>query len=112
MVPWKMLMAVRWEAQVEKVFQRPLAEGIPITVIKMHCKLHSTKINKDMYTNVLEKAMAPHSSTLAWKIPWMEGPSGLQSMGLLRVRHDRATSFSLFTFTQGRQRAQLWASLL
>ena len=35
-----------------------------------------------------EKAMAPHSSTLAWKIPWMEEPSGLQSMGSLRVRHD------------------------
>ena len=33
------------------------------------------------------KAMAPHSSTLAWKIPWMEEPSRLQSMGLLRVRH-------------------------
>ena len=37
---------------------------------------------------VLEKAMAPHSSTLAWKIPWMEEPGGLQSMGSLRVRHD------------------------
>ena len=35
-----------------------------------------------------EKAMAPHSSTLAWKIPWMEGPGRLQSMGLLRVGHD------------------------
>ena len=35
-----------------------------------------------------EKAMAPHSSTLAWKIPWMEEPGGLQSMGWLRVRHD------------------------
>ena len=35
-----------------------------------------------------EKAMAPHSSTLAWKIPWTEEPSGLQSMGSLRVRHD------------------------
>ena len=34
---------------------------------------------------VLEKAMAPHSSTLAWKIPWMEKPGGLQSMGSLRV---------------------------
>ena len=33
----------------------------------------------------LEKAMAPHSSTLAWKIPWMEEPGGLQSMGSLRV---------------------------
>ena len=36
----------------------------------------------------VEKAMAPHSSTLAWKIPWMEEPGGLQSMGLLRVGHD------------------------
>jgi len=35
-----------------------------------------------------EKAMAPHSSTLAWKIPWTEEPCGLQSMGLLRVGHD------------------------
>ena len=35
----------------------------------------------------LEKAMAPHSSTLAWKIPWME-PGGLQSTGSQRVGHD------------------------
>ena len=35
-----------------------------------------------------EKAMAPHSSTLAWKIPWVEKPGGLQSMGSLRVGHD------------------------
>ena len=35
-----------------------------------------------------EKAMAPHSSTLAWKIPWIEEPGGLQSMGSLRVGHD------------------------
>ena len=35
-----------------------------------------------------EKAMAPHSSTVAQKIPWMEEPGRLQSMGLLRVRHD------------------------
>ena len=36
----------------------------------------------------MEKAMAPHSSTLAWKIPWTEEPGGLQSMGSLRVGHD------------------------
>ena len=36
----------------------------------------------------LEKAMAPHSIILAWKIPWTEEPGGLQSMGSLRVRHD------------------------
>ena len=43
--------------------------------------------------------MAPHSSTLAWKIPRTEEPGRLQSMGWLRVRHDWATSLSLFTFT-------------
>ena len=42
--------------------------------------------------------MATHSSTLAQKIPWMEEPGGLQSMGFRRVRHNWATSLSLFTF--------------
>ena len=49
-----------------------------------------------------EKAMAPHSSTLAGKIPWTEEPGGLQSMGLWRVGHDWATSLSLFTFVHWR----------
>ena len=40
--------------------------------------------------------MAPHSSTLAWKIPWVEEPGRLQSMGSIRVRHNWATSLSLF----------------
>ena len=38
--------------------------------------------------SLLEMAMTPHSSTLAWKIPWMEEPGRLQSMGSLRVGHD------------------------
>ena len=42
--------------------------------------------------------MTSHSSTLAWKIPWTEEPGGPQSIGSLRVRHDWATSLSLFTF--------------
>ena len=53
-----------------------------------------------------EKAMAPHSSTLAWKIPWMEEPGELQSMGLLWVGHDWATSLSLFTFMHWRRKWQ------
>ena len=53
-----------------------------------------------------EKAMAPHSSTLAWKIPCMEKPGGLQSMGLLRVRHDWVTSLWLFTFMHWRRKWQ------
>ena len=48
--------------------------------------------------------MAPHSSTLAWKIPWMEEPGRLQSMGLLRVEPDWATSLSLFTFMHWRRK--------
>ena len=39
-------------------------------------------------TSPPEKAMAPHSSTLAWKIPWMQEAGGLQSMGSHRVGHD------------------------
>ena len=56
--------------------------------------------------------MAPHSSTLAWKIPWMEEPGGLQSMGSLRVGHDRATSLSLFTFMHWRRKWQLTPAFL
>ena len=55
---------------------------------------------------ISEKAMAPHSSTLAWKIPWTEEPDWLQSMGSLRVRHGWATSLSLFTFMHWRRKWQ------
>ena len=52
----------------------------------------------------MEKAMAPHSSPLAWKISWMEEPGRLQPMGSLRVGHDWATS--LFTFMHWRRKWQ------
>ena len=54
----------------------------------------------------LEKAMTPHSSTLAWRIPWTEEPGRLQSMGSLRVWQDWATSLSLFTFMHWRRKWQ------
>ena len=50
--------------------------------------------------------MATHSSTLAWKIPWTEGPGGLHSMGSLGVGHNWATSLSLFTFLHWRRKWQ------
>ena len=50
--------------------------------------------------------MAPHSSTLAWKIPLMEEPSRLQSHGSLRVGHDWVTSLWLFTFMHWRRKWQ------
>ena len=46
----------------------------------------------------LEEKMATHSHTLAWKIPWTEEPGGLQSMGLQRAGHNRATSLSFFLY--------------
>ena len=59
-----------------------------------------------LIAQLMEKAMAPHSSTLAWKIPWMEEAGGPQSIGSLRVRHDWVTSLSLFTFMHWRRKWQ------
>ena len=50
--------------------------------------VHKVSKNWTQLKRLMEKAMAPHSSTLAWKIPWAEEPGRLQSMGSLRVRHD------------------------
>ena len=68
-----------------------------------------TLLSIDLTTGRLspEKAMATHSSTLVWKIPWMEEPGRLQSMGSLRVGHDWETSLSLFTFMHWRRKWQL-----
>ena len=55
---------------------------------------------------LVEKAMATHSSTLAWKIPWTEEPGRLQSMRSLRVGHDWATSLSLFIFMHWKRKWQ------
>ena len=63
-------------------------------------------IDRWLVYSLLSKAMAPHSSTLAWKIPWTEEPVRLQSMGSLRVRHDWATSLSLLTFVHWRRKWQ------
>ena len=50
--------------------------------------MQETQVQSLDQEDALEKAMATHSSTLAWKIPWMEEPGGLQPMGSLQVRHD------------------------
>ena len=56
--------------------------------------------------------MAPHSSTLAWKVPWAEEPGRLQSMRSLRVEHNWVTSLSLFTFMHWRRKWQPTAMFL
>ena len=68
--------------------------------------LHPVTPDWQGLTSLPEKAMAPHSSTLAWRIPWMEEPGRLQSMGSHRVRHDWVTSLSLFTFMHWRRKWQ------
>ena len=55
--------------------------SIGVVMLCSHAFMHA-------YTQQVEKTMAPHSSTLAWKIPWTEEPGGLQSMGSRRVGHD------------------------
>ena len=55
--------------------------------------MRETRVQSLDREDLLEKEMATHSSTLAWKIPWTKEPGGLQSMGSQRVRHDWATSF-------------------
>ena len=78
------------------------------TVASFICSAFFTQRNyfEVHYDYCGEKAMAPHSTTLAWKIPWTEEPGRLQSMGSLRVGHDWATSLSLFTFMHWRKKWQ------
>ena len=68
--------------------------------------LHNSELIAFRYIAKAEKAMAPHSSSLAWKIPWTEEPGRLQSMGSLKVRHDWVTLLSLFTFMHWRRKWQ------
>ena len=78
------------------------------TVASLICSAFFTQHNyfEVHYEYCGEKAMAPHSSTLDWKVPWMEEPGRLQSMGSLRIGHDWATSLSLFTFMHWRRKWQ------
>ena len=68
--------------------------------------IYFTYGNIHFHSILSEKVMAPHSSTLAWKIPWMEEPGRLQSMGSQRIGNYWATSLSLFTFMHWRRKWQ------
>ena len=56
--------------------------------VKYLSTIQETQVQSLGREDPLEKEMATHSSTIAWKIPWMEEPGGLQSMGSLRVGYD------------------------
>ena len=66
------------------IFSLPFDSMIVVKAVSMGGK----KNFETQYILEAEKAMAPHSSTPAWKIPWTEEPGRLQSMGSLRVGHD------------------------
>ena len=60
-------------------------------MVKRLPAMRETRVRSLGWEDLLEKEMAPHSSTLAWKILWMEEPGRLQAMGSLRVRHNLVT---------------------
>ena len=62
--------------------------------VKRLSTMQETRVQSLRREDSLEKEMAIHSSTIAWKIPWTEEPGRLQSMGSQRVRHDWATSLT------------------
>ena len=72
----------------EKAFDKIQHPFMRKTLQKIGIEGTYLNIIKAIYEKPTEKAMAPHSSTLAWKTPWTEEPGGLLSLGSLRVRHD------------------------
>ena len=88
--------------------QRVILHLCGLHIVKNWDPLRSIHIGRcaKSYGRWPEKAMAPHSSPLAWKIPWTEEPGRLQSMGSRRVGHDWATSLSPFTFMLWRRQWQ------
>ena len=96
-----------WDCKVSNTTER-----LDWTELNVSHSVLSSSLQFGCLVGGLEKAMAPHSSTLAWKIPWTEEPRGLQSMGSLRVRHDWVTSLSLFAFMHWRRKWQPTAVFL
>ena len=96
-IPWSKFLAAKKKTKQKTVLYIPFRKW-----------KKSNNLGLELFgpSLISEKAMTPHSSTLAWKIPWMEEPGGLQSMGSLRVGHDWATSLSLFTFMHWRRKWQ------
>ena len=88
------------------LFLFPFLESYMNRVIQHVLLLSFVHHSFEIQAATSKKAVAPHSSTLAWKIPWAEEPGRLQSMGSLRVGHNWVTSLSLFTFMHWRRKWQ------
>ena len=81
------------------VFPAPYIEEVVFAPLYPLASFVKNKVSIGAW--VSEKPMAPQSSTLSWKIPWMEEPGGLQSMGSGRIGHDWGTSLSLSCIGEG-----------
>ena len=90
----------RNQSSLKSTFKRILGDcwgaSLVVQMVKHLPAMWETQVRSLGREDPLEKEMATHSSTLAWKIPWMEEPGRLRSMGLQRVGHDWATSFYFF----------------
>ena len=102
-VKMKIEMHRSQERGVEKVLPHALQSNQPWSQTS---SLQNCETIAICWASLVEKAMATHASTLAWKIPWTEESGELQSMGSLRVGHNWATSLSLFTFMHWRRQWQ------
>ena len=93
---------------VSEVWAQNQSFATPTTRVWFPTSLTFLKVKKFIHFTAFtaEKAMAPHSRTLAWKIPWTKESGRLQSMGSPRVGHAWATLLSLFTFMHWRRKRQ------
>ena len=92
-IPWFVnLFLTKWLLKNVYVYSRT---SLVAQMVKRLSALRETQVRSLGRENPLEKEMAVHSSTIAWKIPWIEEPGRLQSMGSQRVGHDWVTSLSL-----------------
>ena len=98
----------QWQPSQHSCLENPMDGGAWWAAVHGVTKSR-TRLSKFTFKGLAkesEKAMAPYSRTLAWKIPWMEEPGRLQSMGSWRVGHDWASSLSLFIFLHWRRKWQ------
>ena len=100
--PAKPRATVQWLKSEKKKLTLPntITASLVAQMVKHLPAMRETRVRFLGWEDPLEKEMTIHSSTLAWKILWMEEPDRLQSMGLQRVRHDWATSLHFNTITK------------